>query len=163
MFEIKVDDKDVLSTLDRLASISYTRFLGAASQYGKKAIQDRFADSVSPDGVPWDDNRGEYSDWKARAGYGGKPLILTGELREAITTFGGLPDIATIFIKDKTHSRVPDFPWGSTVKSLYTIGRLHEFGSDRKKIPARPFMALSDEDVEYIEGMLNTIFDEALI
>jgi len=159
---IKVDIKvsGVINTLNKLAAIDYQLFLKEATDTTVEFVKGRFKSGESASGDKWAANKGAYAEWKERAGYGDKPLTLTGELRDAI--YGKTTkDVGVVTVRASMHSAIQDYPWGSTAISLRAIAMRHEFGQGG--IEARPFMAINSKEVDYIVGLLNARVEGALI
>ncbi len=159
MIKVTVEARAVIATFNRLTNISYTGFLNDATKAGAEFVKNNFDKSESPDGHKWVANRGAYAKWKKKAGYGNRPLLLLGELRDAI--YGRVEGaVGIIGIQNKSHSQIPNYPWGSTTGSLELIGLTHEYGTN--SIPARPFMGLSVGEADFMVGLLNKRVSRAI-
>lgn len=169
MIEIRIDDGQVLSALQRLAAAGtdLTPALKQVGEYLVDATRQRFASSTAPDGTPWAPNteatylqylglfKGSYTKTgrlsKAGAGRaaGKRPLI--GETKSLSTLISYRVDGTTLEV-------------GSPLvyAATHQFGaRKGEFGTTRRgapipwgDIPARPFLGLSDDDKTEVLAIL---------
>lgn len=94
----------------------------------------RFKASAGPDGKPWTPLKRRPRPKRASGGGGGsKPLIDTGALRRSIHTQLGTDSVAI----------GTDLVYAAT----------HQYGDPKRKVSARPFLGLSDEDREEIQDV----------
>ncbi|MDR0233707.1 MAG: phage virion morphogenesis protein [Zoogloeaceae bacterium] len=128
-----------------------------------ESTKKRFDTSTDPDGNPWkplkEDKKGKpvtvlarlrkilnAGDNPARAG--NKPLLETGRLKDSITvevTDGGAGvEVGTNRFQD-------DWEGGAAV---------HQFGSEKRNIPARPFLGISKTDETMVLDILNRFIED---
>ena len=111
-----------------------------------ETTQERFSQGVAPDGTSW-----------APVKRGGKPLLLTGTMRDQIAGSSG-PDFAEVF-SDRKQAR-----WHQEGTNPYRIlpkqkKALNIPGVGPRKavnhpgLVARPFLGVSDRDAEKIRGL----------
>lgn len=166
MITVEVDDRSVLAALNQLQG-RVQNLAPAFSEIGERiqeTTQARFSTSTAPDGSRWQPNSqatilgylgiktGSYQKKSGKisangAGYAinKKPLVASGLLKDSIhwqLVTGGV-EIGTDRFADAWEA-------GAAV---------HQFGSRNGRIPARPFLGLSDEDertiLEIIAEYLN--------
>lgn len=141
MFEIKVDNKNVNDTLERLASASANPrpALLAIGESLVLSTKKRFETSTAPDGSRWDPNKPSTLARKK----GNKPLIgKTGNLAQQIS-----------YAIDGD---------GLRIGSPMVYAAMQQFGGKKSQfpnlwgdIPARPFLGISDADEQMILSTVN--------
>jgi phage gpG-like protein len=166
-----ITDKEVLSALNRLAKCaSPSKMRPVMQEIGERLTEStkrRFGTSTGPDGSRWPGlaqgtvlarlsevkgaykKTGKISKKGATAATNIKPLIDTGELsttlRYQITDGGAAVEIGT----NRTFSENGDV--GAEV---------HQFGTKNGRIPARPFLGLSDADKTTVLDRLARFLEE---
>lgn len=170
MIRIEIDDRELLGALTRL--VEHAEHPGLAMrEIGERlaeSTQARFGSSAAPDGSRWEPNaqatildhlagRGGFSKKTGKVLAKGaglvmnkRPLVDSGVLRDSI--HWGLVDggrgveVGTDRFADK---------WAAGAA-------VHQFGSEDGRIPARPFLGVSDEDRETILEIAERYLAEAV-
>jgi hypothetical protein len=110
MFEAVLTDIDVISSIERLRTMSFEPFLKEAGDLMVATTQARMEQGLDPGERPQPANVGRYANWKQQH-YGGQPpMMLTGELRDVITAFmkgGGEVDV---WVPAGAHKFIPGVP-----------------------------------------------------
>lgn len=141
MIEIKVDNKNVIAALERLAraTADMRPALLAIGEDLVKSTKKRFETSTAPDGSHWAAN----SAVTLKRKKGGKPLI--GKTR---------------LLAQQIYSNVDGN--GLQVGSIMEYAAMQQFGGKKSKfphlwgdIPARPFLGISDADEQKIVSVVN--------
>lgn len=155
MIEIKVDNKNVLDTLDQLskASANPRPALLSIGEHLVESTKKRFDTSTAPDGTKWKPN----SETTLKRKRGTKPLVGEGPLRDTIN-YAESSNLLTIFSPmeyaaaqhfgadqgafGRTKRNAP-IPWGN--------------------IPARQILGISDDDeymiIQTISDYLRSVID----
>lgn len=97
--------------------------LRAAAEEFKTLTDDSFEAQAAPSGAGWEPLK--EATLRRRRGGGGRILIDTGRLRNSLTA-----------VAQATALRVGQITGGATPK----YARVHQFGSAKQNIPARPFL-----------------------
>jgi phage virion morphogenesis protein len=142
---VEIDTTRFQAMLDRLADECAEGFPDAMKEIGEDLVystRQRFLDGTAPDGSRWAALSPVTLALRARRGRGGaKPLIDTGTLRQSVG-YDPLPDGLVLFANRR---------FGKTASAA-----VHQFGTDsagrgrKTAIPARPFLGLSDADIDAI-------------
>ncbi len=153
MISIDLDDREVVAALERLrgrAGESGLRpALALIGEHLAETTKQRFAVGRGPDGVKWKDNAPSTLArlLKQGRGAGKRPLIDSGELAHTIRwqfIDGG------VAVGTDRFSGL--FDGGAAV---------HQFGSRDGKIPARPFLGISNDDRRAILAIVEAHFAES--
>ena len=143
--EIEIDDREINETLDRLirAAVDLTPAMRKASRVMLEAAEDAFASESDPvTGNSWPDLLDATKERRAKQGkWPGRILQVQGNLVNSITRDYGA-DFAEVGSNE---------PYAAT----------HQFGDDRRNIAKRPFLGLSDDDLDEIHQVLADYLDEA--
>lgn len=141
--KIELDDQRINQALDQLirAGVSLAEPLAEIGEQLLANTKDRFETGQSPDGVPWEPLSDRYIKSKRKQKSRGVDaiLVLDDHLRGELGYNSG------------------DDWMEITAPQIYAA--THQFG--RGKIPARPFLGLSDEDLDYIHEVLAEYLAEA--
>lgn len=154
MITLEIDDREVINALGRLrdqaGEAGLRPALAAIGEYLTETTKQRFASSTAPDGSRWAPNarstlerllartkggtgkKGKVSAKGGGAMMGKKPLVATGQLARTIH-YQLIPGSVVV----GTDRFADLFDAGAAV---------HQFGSKDGRIPARPFLGLSDGD-----------------
>lgn len=136
MITIELEDTAVIAALERLAARASEAGLRPALQAIGEALAQttkvRFDKGIAPDGRAWRKNTPATLRAKLRAGRGERPLVATGQLAHTIRyqlVRGGVAVGTDRF------------------GALFRAGAaVHQMGDRRGRIPARPFLGLSNAD-----------------
>ncbi|MEW6562751.1 MAG: phage virion morphogenesis protein [Pseudomonadota bacterium] len=163
MIEVKIDNKNVLDALDRLtkATANPRPALLAIGESLVVSTKKRFETSTAPDGSKWQPN----SDTTLRMGlHSGNHFKKNGSLKKSGSSY--LSNKKPLI--GKTHSLATEiFPKfdsnGLRIGSRLEYAAMQQFGGTTslrsmipgKRIPARPFLGISDSDETMILKTVN--------
>jgi phage virion morphogenesis protein len=157
-FAVQIDDREIRAALQRTlaATGNLTPVMKAIGERLVRSTEERFDTETAPDGTPWKPLKattlyGSYKKKKStKAGEptaafsrylsGRKILTLSGELRGSIFSKPGQDQVA--------------------VGTGKIYGATHQFG--RGKIPARPFLGITDADRNEILELLREHIEHAM-
>lgn len=170
---IAIDDHEVLSVLDQIAQhLSPAGMAPAMKEIGEaltESTQQRFSTSTGPDGQRWaplaegtvlsrlaqisgayGKKDGKLNKKGSTAVMGMKPLVesglLAGGIHYQLISGGAGVEIGT-------NRFAGEWEGGAAV---------HQFGSSDGRIPARPFLGLSDSDRSEVLDILNRFLEDAI-
>ncbi|MEL6477624.1 MAG: phage virion morphogenesis protein [Pseudomonadota bacterium] len=122
--------------------------LAIAGAVVESSTRDRFDTKVAPDGTPW-------APWSAAYAKTRKPrhslLVSSGGLRDSIASFIDTAAGEVSIGSNLVYAAVQQFGGGELDAAL-----------PASKIPARPFLGISDEDRTGIERAISTFVEEIL-
>ena len=170
-----VDDKDVRATLAELAHPETQSLLPRLGEYLQASTEDRFAapNPTAPDGTPWEDLKPSYA--KRKKYNADKILTLRGYLRggiryqldgtdavqvgtntkyAAIHQFGGDIDMPERAATVRYRSTAGKILFVNKRKKKNVTVKNVTIGAHQVKIPARPFLGISDADDARITEIL---------
>ncbi|MDR2015549.1 MAG: phage virion morphogenesis protein [Azoarcus sp.] len=144
---IEVDSERVQSLLKQLSNAcSPEGFADTMKEIGEDLVystRQRFITGTAPDGSKWERLSDVTMAFRAKRGRrGSKPLIDTGTMQNSVS-YSATSDGLTIGVNRQ---------FGSNANAA-----VHQLGTDRAgrgrkvTIPARPFLGLSDNDIDGIE------------
>ena len=148
--EIAIDDRRISEALQRLAERTedITPALQNIGEYMRFRTEENFRNESTPDGQRWAALSLTYAAQKRKRGRINKILQFKGDLRSSIAY--------QLIGKDSVAI-------GTNVAvGAYSLGSIHQFGSPRRKIPARPFLGISDTDAEEIVAIIEDFIGEEL-
>jgi len=108
-------------------------------EYLIESHQDRFDDAVSPEGDSWEPLSEEY---KARSKRPSDILIEDGILKGTLNYNAGQNELL----------------FGTPME----YGAAHHFGYEKRNLPARPWLGLSDTDVDVVVSIFRAHLSEAI-
>jgi phage virion morphogenesis protein len=141
---IKVDDREVREALERLARTGGD-LRSALAEIGESLLishRDRFDRQQDPEGKPWAPLSDKYRARKRR----NKDKIL----------------VLDSYLKDLLRYQIEA---GGQVLRFGTdriYGATHQFGDDKRNIPARPFLGISEGDRRMVVDVLNKYLARAM-
>lgn len=168
-----VDDKDVRATLAELARPETQSLLPRLGEYLQTSTEDRFKTQTGPDGTAWTPLKRRYA--KRKKYNADKILTLRGYLRGGIRYQLDGPDAVQVGTNTKyaaIHQFGGDIDMperAATVRYRSTAGKILfvnkrkkknvtvknvTIGAHQVKIPARPFLGISDADDARITEIL---------
>lgn len=168
MIRIEIDDRELLGALTRLIERAEHPDL-AMREIGERlteSTQARFATSTAPDGSRWEPNAQAtiLDHLSGRGGFSKKTGKVTA--KGSALAMNKRPLVASGLLRDSIHWGLIDGGRGVEVGTdrfadKWEAGAaVHQFGSTDGRIPARPFLGMSDNDRETIldvlEGYLAT-------
>lgn len=107
--------------LAEMAQGDFSPLMESIGEELTSSTKGRFAAGRGPDGKKWDGLK------RRRKRKGQRPLLATGRLRRSITSAGDADAVAV-----------------GSASLVYAA--THQFGDERRGIPARPFVGISPED-----------------
>ncbi len=133
--DIKINQREITDALRRLAEASgdMEAAFGDIGEALLNSHQERFERQESPDGARWEPLSPRYLERKKKNR--DKILILEGDLRDLL--------------------RYQASADGLELGTDRIYGATHQLGDDRRNIPERPFLGLSDEDQQTVLEILN--------
>jgi phage virion morphogenesis protein len=157
-YTIEIDSNRIQGLLQRLAkAISPDGFKLTMEEIGedlKYSTQQRFVQGVAPDGTPWKGLSPVTLALRIRRGRpGAKPLIDTGTLKGSVN-FDAQPDGLTLFVNRQYGS-------GRATAAVHQTGTDRAGRGHKVTIPARPFLGVSDSDVDQMERTIVRAIDLA--
>lgn len=168
MIRIEIDDRELLGALERLIERVEHPDL-AMREIGERLTEStraRFATSTAPDGSRWEPNAQTtiIGHLAGRGGFSKKTGKVTA--RGSALAMNKRPLVASGLLQDSIHWGLIDGGRGVEIGTDRFADRweagaaVHQFGSRDGRIPARPFLGVSDDDRETIldvlEGYLAT-------
>ena len=103
---------------------------------------DRFELQESPEGDTWKDLAQKTKDYYARQGLAARKILIgEGMLRQSLT------------------SEVQGGAWSVLVGAAKEYAAVHQFGYQKKNIPARPYLGVSSDDAKAIEAAVATFLE----
>lgn len=160
MITIEIDNRAVLDALQALAG-RVDNLAPAFSEIGERlteTTQARFNTSTGPDGQHWAENS-EATILGYLSGVKGAYSKKAGMTKKGMTALlGKKPLVASGLLQDSIHWQL--IPGGVVIGTdrfadEWDAGAaVHQFGSRDGKIPARPFLGISDDDERTILEML---------
>lgn len=147
MIKVILNTSEIDAALDRLMSMSFDPFLKDAGQYIENQTTKRLAQGVDYSGNAFVPLKDKYAKRKAKAGYGGKPILTaTGDLGralfteiltsdESLTTVGGM------------HRAIPGL--STRMEAMASIAERLETGEAPLAGP-RQMLGLADQDAEWV-------------
>ncbi|WP_019500842.1 phage virion morphogenesis protein [Pseudanabaena sp. PCC 6802] len=146
--EITVDDREINEALQRLAekTSDLSPAMRNIGEYMRMRAEENFANESSPDGSAWRALSPKYAAQKQKRRGIDKILQFKGDLRASIAyQLQGKDGVAI----------------GTNVAiGAYSLGAIHQLGAPRRNIPARPFLGVSDADVEEIVAIIEDFIGE---
>ena len=142
---VDTDDLDrVVNRLNRITNRSQMRtVMESIAEVGATQTTRRIKDEkTSPDGSAWEPLDPAYKAWKSKQTTSGGILEFDGWLSDIDTDSGD--DYAL---------------WGSNREYALT----HQFGDDSRGIPARPYLGLSDDNIDDILDLVERQIDAVLL
>lgn len=119
------------------------KFWHSVGEYMKKrTIKECFDKEQSPDGQKWKPLSKARHKQRIKKGANYKILTDTGELRRSVQYKASDNDVVI----------------GSNLK----YAPIHQFGSSKKNIPARPFLGVTQNDKNFILNMMKTYVQRSL-
>ncbi|MCL4514147.1 MAG: phage virion morphogenesis protein [Firmicutes bacterium] len=146
--------------LQKLVAFNFTGLHKEIGEAMVSSTQERFENGVGPDGKPWPPSR------RAREG-GGQTLVDTARLKNSIT-YRARPDqvaIGTNVIYAAVMQGKDDKPTTIRAKrKKYLKFKVGDRWLVKKsvKIPARPFIGVSEDDEQEIKEIIQERIEEAL-
>lgn len=140
--DIHYSHREVTEALKRLAEASGD-MEAAFRDIGEALLnshQERFTEQQSPDGERWAPLSPKYA--RRKRENRDKILILTGELRDLLRYQASATEL--VLGTDRRY------------------GATHQFGDERRNIPERPFLGLSDDDRQAVLDILGDHLKAAL-
>jgi phage virion morphogenesis protein len=178
---VSLNDRTVLAALDRIAkSFTPARMRPVMKDIGEElaeSTRQRFNTATSPDGTPWAPlkPRTVLARYQKMMGGLGKSsfkkdgsLSKRGEAAQArIGTASQRPLIDTGELSRTIRSQVTDGGAGVEIGTNRTFSKgvgteVHQFGTRNGRIPARPFLGLSDHDRTTVLDILQSFLVENL-
>lgn len=140
MITLHLDDRAVIEALERLraraGAAGLRPALALCAEYMVESTKRRFASSSAPDGSAWAANAPATLERKR----GGRPLVQSGQLARSIRW-----QYAGDGVEIGTDRFASEWRGGAAV---------HQFGSRDGRIPARPFLGFSHDDVQALEEII---------
>jgi len=133
---VEIHDRELQKLLSKLSSLDLSAPMKDISIYMKSSVLKNFEAQGRPE--RWKPLSPEYAEWKARHGYSSKILIRKHRLMQSISARSGT-NYARIF-------------------TGVDYGIYHQLGT--KKMPARPFLVIQDEDVEVAKKILQSFVEK---
>lgn len=160
MILVEIDNRAVLDALQALTG-RVDNLAPAMSEIGERlteTTQERFNTSTGPDGQRWEENS-EATILGYLSGVKGAYSKKAGMTKKGMTALlGKKPLVASGLLQGDIHWQL--IPGGVTIGTdrfadEWDAGAaVHQFGSRSGKIPARPFLGVSDEDEQTILDIL---------
>ncbi|NHM25458.1 phage virion morphogenesis protein [Desulfofundulus sp. TPOSR] len=150
------DWKKLEENLHRLARVNWTRLHKEIGEHLVSSTQERFKTETAPDGTKWPQSI------RARE-EGGQTLSDTRRLRNSIS-YAARPDRVEVGTNDK---RAPVHQFGATIRPSRAKALKFQVGGrwavkKLVRIPARPFLGLSDDDQVAISEIIRERLEECL-
>ncbi|RMG51176.1 MAG: phage virion morphogenesis protein, partial [Gammaproteobacteria bacterium] len=151
--QITVDDRSIRAALERLvkASGDLRPVFAEIGEYLDLATRERFDREQAPDGTPWEPLSDATLRRKMLKGVkrGRKRRRLTA--RDGSTRAGAIQRLAQASILVESGALRDTLRYRASADSLEfgtdrKYGATHQFGDEKRNIPARPFLGLSDAD-----------------
>lgn len=141
------DDPRIIAYLERLAAAGFLNkaVFNAIGEELLLSTDERFDKETAPDGRPWEPLNAEYAAWKREFHGSDRILKLRGYLRNTLRYQA--TDVSVAIGSNRVYSAIHQFGGQA--------GRNH-----KTTIPARPYLGLSDDDVEAILEMLEDAFGD---
>ena len=143
--EIKYDDRELQRALNRLikAGGDLTPAMREIAGHLADSVADSFDRQQAPDGAPWKPLKPKTVRDRQRRGYGAGPILeRSGDLARSI---------------------LADHDETSAVAATNLIyAATHHFGDERRNIPARPFLGVTDEHRAMILDAIERHIEAAL-
>jgi phage virion morphogenesis protein len=154
--KLQGDWKRLEENLHRMARINWTALHKEIGEHLVASTQMRFKEETAPDGTRWPQSI------RARE-EGGQTLSDTRRLRNSITC-AARPDRVEVGTNDK---RAPVHQFGATIRAKRAKALKFQVGGRfavKKvvRIPARPFLGISDDDREAITEIIRERLEECL-
>ena len=128
--------KKMLAKASLSAAARHRLLHGIGVEMGASA-QERFDTKQSPDGNSWKALAEKTRKYYAKKKKGAEPpLVVTGFLRVSLT------------------SEVQGGAWAVLVGATKEYAAVHQFGYDKRNIPARPYLGVSPDDGRAIEALV---------
>jgi phage virion morphogenesis protein len=165
------DTEELLAKLKKMEGIDKAGIMNAIAEGLRTSTMERFENEESPDGTKWKPSiraSGDLTGWdreKKTVIRGGKTLTLTGALKTSIHAQADATGatVGTDLIYAATHQ----FGDERTIRAKNSKYLRFQIGgkwvsvpSVRVKIPARPFLGISQEDEDEIRAILEEVLGE---
>lgn len=158
-FVIKIDARQVAAIQARFGALASLAWLQRpiidSAWYVYNSIIRNFQEEGRPQ--KWQTWTDDYRKFRRRVGEpAGKILQLAGRL---IIQKQGKDQVSRVYSKALLNSitkpRIHGKGWNIAAGTNVIYAAVHQFGSRKLKIPARPYMMFQDEDVVIIQRMFN--------
>lgn len=148
MAQISITDPRVAEYIEQLGSGAWVNkaLFEAIGEILKISTDERFDKQAAPDGTPWETLSRGYQAYKRRRGFDERILHKRGELRNTLRAQA--TDYSVAFGSDRKYAAIHQFG-----------GRFRAFGKYPARMPARPYLGLSDADVQEIQEQIREAYE----
>jgi phage virion morphogenesis protein len=157
-YTIEIDSNRIQGLLQRLAkAVSPEEFQLTMGEIGDDLVHStgqRFIQGIAPDGSPWKALSPVTLALRVKRGRPGtRPLIDTGTLKGSVN-YDAQPDGLTLFVNRQ-------YGGGRATAAVHQTGTDRAGRGHKVTIPARPFLGVSDSDVDQMERTIVRAIDIA--